>query len=154
MKILSIDPGVDTGYALWTRNGRSWAFIKAGEWKGSRKNHWEAKLDYCVRSFIDTIRNEEIAFVVIEQPFQAFNAANESQSIVKLCILAGAYLGALAAINTVCAYKLVQVQEWKGQLPKEICHRRIRKLLPRLDKKYSHNTMDAIGIGLHLLGEF
>ncbi len=55
--------------------------------------------------------------------------------------------------------------EWKHQLSKEVCHQRIRNrlTLPEMivledalarAKSLAHNTLDAVGIGLHHVGRF
>ncbi len=55
--------------------------------------------------------------------------------------------------------------EWKHQLSKEVCHQRIRSRLDMNEtnvlndacaraKSLAHNTLDAVGIGLHHTGRF
>lgn len=53
----------------------------------------------------------------------------------------------------------VTPREWKGQVPKEIMNRRVLSKLNDIEKTRiqkvgakDHNTLDAIGIGLHMLG--
>jgi hypothetical protein len=50
----------------------------------------------------------------------------------------------------------VRPRDWKGQVPKEIHHPRIRERLESYElvvaKGANHDTMDAIGLGLHALG--
>lgn len=50
-------------------------------------------------------------------------------------------------------------QEWKGQVPKEVMNSRVKKRLTPEELRritsvgaLDHNTLDAVGIGLHLLG--
>lgn len=47
--------------------------------------------------------------------------------------------------------------EWKGQLPKHVCEHHIKRTLTASESKIlplfsQHDTIDAIGIGLHALG--
>jgi hypothetical protein len=49
-----------------------------------------------------------------------------------------------------CTVELLTPQRWKGNLPKEIIERRIKKIWPECAAK-SHDV-DAIGIGFYLLG--
>ncbi len=55
--------------------------------------------------------------------------------------------------------------EWKHQLSKDVCHQRIRSRLDMDEtnvlndacaraKSLAHNTLDAVGIGLHQVGRF
>lgn len=53
----------------------------------------------------------------------------------------------------------VTPREWKGQVPKKIMNRRVLSKLSDIEKSRiekvgakDHNTLDAIGIGLHMLG--
>jgi len=71
---------------------------------------------------------------------------------------------ALAALFPGATTTSYAPSEWKGQMPKEVCHARLRKRLDAselaaldsdLDKvapSLRHNVLDAVGIGLHHLG--
>lgn len=51
----------------------------------------------------------------------------------------------------------VLVREWKGMLPKRICHQRIKKILPGWILPGcggDEHELDAIGIGLFIQGRF
>lgn len=68
--------------------------------------------------------------------------------------------GALAALFVGCRATSYAPSEWKGQMPKEVCHARTRLRLDSaevviyvgLTKVLDHNARDAVGLGLHHLG--
>ena len=78
--------------------------------------------------------------------------AAESGALVKLSQTIGRITQIL--IDAGCKVELIEVAKWKGTLPKEVCERRIRRLLPRIPEKQSNHAIDAIGIGLFKLGKF
>lgn len=55
----------------------------------------------------------------------------------------------------------VKPQEWKGQMPKDVCHKRIKKILSKeetetlnyylslVPSSLRHNVLDSVGIALH-----
>jgi hypothetical protein len=50
-------------------------------------------------------------------------------------------------------FHIINPSTWKGQLPKEVVHKRIHKLLPELKYDLSEHTMDAVGLGLYVNGQ-
>lgn len=78
--------------------------------------------------------------------------------LVKLTYFVGWWSAVMMSMGIVP--RMVTVQEWKGQLPKSVSHRRIRHIMQRrhvdtrsLGKMSSH-VLDAIGIGLYVAGVF
>jgi len=83
--------------------------------------------------------------------------------LVDLAFLAGRYCGLAEGWAQPCGAQIFTVlpAEWKGQLPKEVSHRRIlmqlsfeeRKVVEECERNVSkgvlHNALDAIGIGLY-----
>ena len=50
---------------------------------------------------------------------------------------------------------LVKPAEWKGQVPKKIMNERVLSKLSAQERaivKDNHNAIDAVGLGLHVLG--
>lgn len=51
--------------------------------------------------------------------------------------------------------EFVTPNEWKGSVPKDICHSRVKKTLkPEESMPDNHNERDAVGIGLWYLGRY
>ncbi len=73
--------------------------------------------------------------------------------LLDLAMCAGAFYGALC-VEMRATLRLVEPAEWKAQVPKDICRRRIEAMLSDDEKKVirkggeMHNVYDAIGIGL------
>ena len=71
-----------------------------------------------------------------------------------LCVRAGLLIGSVRRQGT--AFRLVTPNDWKGQLPKAVSHKRIRAKLTAAElallKGLPHDSWDAVGIGLWALG--
>lgn len=73
--------------------------------------------------------------------------------LLDLAMCAGAFYGALC-VEMRASLRLVEPAEWKAQVPKDICRRRIEAMLSDEEKSAikkggeMHNVYDAIGIGL------
>lgn len=82
--------------------------------------------------------------VVIEKPqvYQGRKAKGDPNDLIELAVLVGA-LG----FGFSCPVLLPRPFEWKGQVPKEISHRRIREQIPNLGR-YSKDALDAVGLAL------
>lgn len=72
-------------------------------------------------------------------------------------ITLGIFLGELVGLyrRKVGTVELVTAHEWKGSLDKDICHKRVQKILePDESMPDNHNARDAVGIGLWKLGRY
>ena len=132
---LTIDPGAQTGWALWT----------------------EDKLVSCgLGSLVPGISG--IEDVWIEYPVIYPRPKARPADILKLAQVAAEYGGAFAARGVKVHY--VEPAQWKGQLKKKIHHPRVwRSLTPGdravatvgcagLCESKKHNVVDAIGLGM------
>lgn len=74
-------------------------------------------------------------------------ASAGSSAIVKLAFVVGVF-GACVSAHSIL-FRLVKVQDWKGQLPKEVINMRIRNLLGESGcAPFRADIWDAVGIGL------
>lgn len=76
--------------------------------------------------------------------------------IVKLSVLAGILAGFVGHTYTLVPFP-VGVNEWKGQLPKELVKERVLRRMKRTGQSLQTNQtheFDAIGIGFHILEKF
>jgi Holliday junction resolvasome RuvABC endonuclease subunit len=149
MMLLTIDPGTKTtGYAVFSidEHNKDAFLIRTGHFKGRHKE-WIPNVDQIVCSF-DCAQFRQVDQVLIEQPqlFISSNkgrAASNSGAVIKLMALAFS----LRQLFILTGYQvqMVPVNTWKGQLPKVITARRMKK-------HWNHSSScndetDAVGIG-------
>jgi len=141
--LLAIDPGNVTGFALFEGKDLVTCGVLTKDQAKSR-----------VFDNVDTL--------VIERPKIYPGARQEvpPDDLITLAILVGEIkaLYRLSGVET----EEVLPYAWKGQLPKDISHKRIKKCLNmkenslvesvRVSKSNKHNMLDAVGIGLWRLG--
>jgi hypothetical protein len=139
--LLTIDPGTDTGWALWGPSGL--------ELNG---------LMGCGLSDKKFPLYSGTAVVWIERPVVYPRSKVPPNDLIQLALTAGQISGWYEARGCKTCY--VQPADWKGQVPKAIHHRRIRAELSPAERKLlddalatlapskRHNVLDAVGIGL------
>jgi hypothetical protein len=133
---LSIDPGIHTGWALWSGVIRG-QLIACGTGEPPF---------------------EGVRRLVIELPQAYPNSPVPYNDLVTLAFQAGRY-AATAGVDL--DVQTVWPHTWKGNMPKPVCALRVRSLLfPEelavlrecekvVTAKQMHNVLDAIGVGLH-----
>lgn len=173
--IVSIDPGVELGWALWEEFPQRKSKLRRcgvclprnpdASWEqrcnetleslNANVLHWLAKLELRPR------------WVVCEYPAFMGSAAGimvaSAGDLVKLAHMCGRiHQNVLEnwALMSSKHYVFAEVGNWKGQLPKKVVNRRILKMLgngalsqARASRSFSHDW-DAIGIGLWFTGRF
>ena len=149
MKILCIDPGKDSGWALFEDG----LLVACGLLKVTAEDATQYKalafgmpiLDYCI----------------VERPviYPGRNQIASANNIITLALTAGA---AMAYCGIRAGHQVyVEPRKWKGQRPKDVDNRRTINLLSSEERKIVgqsgvpetmlNNTLDAIGIGLWYL---
>lgn len=144
--MLTIDPGISgTGWALWS----GWVLIKTGIITPPDALSWESKMTFVMGALKNIIEHYDFIEVHVELPKQFGGvrgmATSGKGSLTKLTLLVGAIMFNFQA-------KPVPVNDWKGQLPKEVVEKRVKDILPKCKAK-SH-AIDAVGIGLYIQGRF
>ena len=146
--ILAIDPG-------W--NLVSWAIgDRQLEKVGQEKlvADIEYRFTFLAARIKSIIAENNVSRVVVERPTSYYHKDVDSESIIKISLIAGVCAG--------CSYLplfMPTAPDWKGSVKKKIHNNRvlanlsemeIRKLAPFVSKKgiYDHNIVDAIGIWL------
>ena len=92
---------------------------------------------------------------IIEMPVYYGQGDKNAGSIFKLCVCIGAIASALNENGV--TVETVDVPTWKGQLPKEVVIKRIKKILPEYaigQLNLEKDMWDAVGIGLWKFGYF
>ena len=173
--VMCIDPGLGgTGWAFFPKFHSTEATQKLqmsnyipgavpptkwGVIRGDRKTSWQAQVEdihvqytsivyQCVQSVCG------IPHIIIEFPSfwtgsgKSYAAVTgEESSLGKLYYL----IGALSTAGPKAIPRLVSPEEWKGQLPKDVVIKRIKRYFPAGTVIKDHEA-DAIGMGLSLQG--
>ena len=158
MRYFAIDPGL---------SGTGWAEFKDGKPtrcgviypKSQTSDLWEEKAEYIADQLLqDWFQVTELAYrsalrrihVYIEMPQQMVSArglAAQGGAVYKLAFL----VGYLARAVHPCRVHAITVNQWKGQLPKDVVERRIIKTLGTercTQLNIRTHAWDAVGLGL------
>jgi hypothetical protein len=138
ISIIAIDPGLRcTGVAYYT---------PLGDWEASSIRPKGRSLIERIDQILERIGSDYWDLAVIEKPqvYQGRLQKGDPNDLIDLAVLVGALVCHINATK----FLLPRPQEWKGQVPKEIHHRRIRKAVPGLGRQ-SKDALDAVGLGLY-----
>lgn len=160
---MSIDPGfTGTGYAIWKREtfDKLEPPIASGSivvrtdklWWIDASHAADTLISLCQRYCVYNVYAELPKFM--ETAGAGLSAARDGD-LVKLTTLFGIIAGRLCD-NRVRIFTPVPVQEWKGNMPKDICNQRILGRFNGTWKPVTKTTheVDAVGIGLYVKGLF
>lgn len=159
---MTIDPGVEMGYAIWDLDGlRGPQKFPAGmEWRAitvkrsgylrGKTGKYSNRLDSTVAQFLALFRECPCEIVVSEFPevwgsSGRGGAANASGDLLKLAGFCYAARQAILDHFSGVQWEFVPVSKWKGQTPKELTQMRIKRAWNW--KGQNHNEADAVGIG-------
>ena len=141
---MTIDPGLaGTGWAVWDER---WELKDHGVIYPKS----DPKSSSIVSGLLDVTCDRGVftSFFVEEPAFMEGGrgvVTARSGSLVKLLLLVGMIMQEFGAEG-------VKVRDWKGQLPKDVVIRRIKRVLP--DCLATSHDWDAVGMGLYLSGRF
>lgn len=160
-RLLCIDPGTGTtGWAIFELDpAKNPELVESGIYKTSKKGDWIKHIDEILSRFDGRNIGLEVSIVLIEQPriFMSGKgqASNNSGAIMKLMGLVFAlrqyfldvykYHFALRAADKEIKVHLVPVNRWKGNAPKHITAKRVKRYWGHAGQ--DDNETDAIGIG-------
>ena len=148
-----------TGVAVWM--GNTLATTKNYFFDG-RENWYENAHVMASRIRFDLYETGQISFYVYELPafMEKSGMMNRKQDITKLTIMAGMIHGLSSYFLPFTHIYPCPIMEWKGVTDKKLMNERTMKALNRnsyhfnptkIAPKTTHE-IDAIGIGLHMLG--
>jgi hypothetical protein len=153
--ILAIDPSIRAcGWATIYQTEQIYKYelppyyIEAGTIKSKDKNIEIAIIDICSNLALE-LRCFDIDIVIIEKPKLYENwSENKKQGVEKVLMCYGAIIQLIGDKYSIWT---PTVQEWKGQLPKDVSHKNTAKVLDRekIDYSYTgldHNAKDAIAL--------
>lgn len=158
--MLAVDPGVNCGWAFWPEGVKYPIRCGVIEPHTNKEVDFFAKIHSTTHQLAGIILRLKPKCVVCEWP-QSFTsvggrAAAGAGSIIKLAF----GIGQLALAADACGgakFIPVPVAQWKGNLPKRIVIKRIKKRLTPARLEYlepESHSWDAIGIGLFCKGLF
>ena len=152
MYALSIDPGVEFGWALW--KSETWHVREAPE--DARvvippPYEWQERVEYGWNELLRAFHG--VTDVYCEWPMY-FGAASSAPSgtgdLLKLMFQVGGVARMTQELGA--RFHPIPVNDWKGQMPKSAVISRIKKRLPGAE--YNTHAWDAVGIGLYAKGYF
>ena len=164
--IFAIDPGLRwCGFAVFNGNGHlvEARLIKSQETSARGPPAWKAMADG-VRARVEAVTQAErdrflcairapVKTLVIEVPRIYPHSRDQKGDLNDLLELAGV-VGAISQLFPVMSH--VYPADWKGQLPKKVMNERVLRTFTAAEGDslihHDHNTLDAVGIGLHHLG--
>lgn len=150
--LLAIDPGVQAGWALFEDG----TMFKVGVIAPS-VGSWAERADKVMNLLSILAGQHEVSQIICEWPFyhetQGGREVAKSGALVKLSVMVGR-ICQMAADRQI-PFSFVEVNTWKGQLPKTaVIHRIKRRLGETACTGIKTHAWDAVGIGLHHLGAF
>lgn len=152
MALIAIDPGKCTGFAEFARS--SPPIFRAGDLIRATVCTEEE----CLTLIENAARVRQGVFagdcvIEIPQVYKGEQQKGDQNDLITLSLMVGRYMHCA----TSCGFRvtLFKPHEWKGQLPKDVCWRRVRATLSpdelskleKLPKTKAHNRNDAIGLG-------
>lgn len=169
-RILAVDPGLDTGFALFDPEGEAHVVPKGLATAPSHRKRGHGALIECgVRSKKCPLPAPaaDIVEVFGERPRIYPNSKVPPSDIITLAIRAGEAIGPYrypADGSTGSKVTYYEPSEWKGSVAKNVHHSRlwghlgpaeralVAEVAAGMAPSKRHNMMDAIGIGLFALG--
>jgi Holliday junction resolvasome RuvABC endonuclease subunit len=162
-RVMFVDPGLGgTGWAFFaciSRGQGAQPPVATGVIRGGEKEGWQSQCHSIGAMLCAQCLAGKIQTVVLEMPELWTSAtshasathkarAGEPADLFKLTYLVGVL--AASVVSYVGLPVLIAPQTWKGQLPKEVVHERIKKAL---GIKYKEHEADAVGMGLAAQGQ-
>lgn len=156
-RVLCIDPGLGgTGLAFWNELSKG---MNPADPDLCVLHHfpdsygWLARVKSLTDNVVTSMKQTKPDWVVIEFPKlwgsseKSFTSAARGD-LFKLTYLVG-NIGREVVAATFRPPVLVTPKEWKGQMSKDVVHRRIKRAL---NISYGEHVADAVGMGLAIMG--
>lgn len=151
-KMMAVDPGLNgTGWAIFL--GKK--LVDFGVLTFRQDLPWEERAMMYGASVKSLATYHKVIGIHCEYPafFESAGGTMVAKKgdLLKLTSLVGLFWGMVYPVP----FYLVPVAQWKGQLPKEVVNRRIISILGEKQcEKIKTHAWDAVGIGLHVNGDF
>ncbi len=159
MRMITVDPGLHCGIAWWL-DGIPLDAITLTHTRTTTE--YFAKADSTikkVRNFMYNLSGEFVPDIVYLEwpavfPSPGGQTAARTGNIVKLAYITGRIAEVFKGSTPDLQY--VDVQKWKGQVPKKVMNQRVQQILEKEGLGplgHSTHELDALGIGLWVLGK-
>lgn len=157
--ILAVDPGLrGCGFAHFVDGElKHAAYVVSPERTARGGRAWAAMAGEIAKCALEWIQPDTT--LVVEYPVQYERSGGARDDISELTGVCGAIVGALTWCHGGIGIYTPRPADWKGQTPKVVHQKRIWSKLSddeacRVvdDGAMTHNTVDAVGIGLWYLG--
>ena len=155
---MTIDPGLPgSGFAMWDEEYWKAQIISDDKLLCNKPEYHAVHNFKSTEKYLDQIiiyiKMFQIKKVWIENAAYMGGSAKgqmvaDTGRLIKLAKFVGAIEAVCWTMSVPCIP--VEVKEWKGTLPKDVCNHRILRVWPECDCK-SHDW-DAVGIGMYLMG--
>jgi Holliday junction resolvasome RuvABC endonuclease subunit len=154
MTLMSVDPGLVSGYAVWTTAPHP---TQVGIVRAPKQGDYYERAFQVTEDLLETMVLWGVKEVACEMPAFHQSAGGmvvaRSGSLIKLSLLVGCLMGQVQAYGK--KFNGVEVAKWKGQLSKQLVAHRVRHTL-RGDERcaqWTDHEYDAVGIGLYVRGQ-
>ena len=157
MILLAVDPGIrGCGVAIFAGTDLARAGYVKNECKSGNGPREAAMMAWKIQAWAELY---EIGGIAVEWPqvYRSAKLRGDPNDLLPLSAVAGA----LAALFPDAQVSATRPAEWKGQMPKDICHARVIAQLGDTERRriapagaLTHNVLDAVGIGLYARGRF
>ena len=156
--LMAIDPGLQgTGVAIWTKDRPVPVLATVLTSKGAESKDWIHRVSRISEQIQDLAMEHDVQEVVCEMMEMHMSARAQmmwkSGDFQRTLFLIGAMYGVTESF--VVKWSVTPPSQWKGQLPKSITIKRVRRILGDracarlgIDK----HAWDAVGIGLWHMG--
>lgn len=160
MTIATIDPGIrGTGIAIWSLSNWRNETVPIATYvlTPPSNDDWVMATEYLCTNTEPIFQRHNVVKVYCEFP-QYFadgkgHAATATGNIYKLACLVGVFMGMFMSRGL--EFIPIEVNKWKGQLPKDAVIKRLIKREPLLaNMDIDTHAWDAVGIAFHLKKKF
>jgi Holliday junction resolvasome RuvABC endonuclease subunit len=158
MILISVDPGLNgTGWAIFNSGKKGISLLDVGVITDRKSDSFQKRGENILKDLEVIMDGREMFELAVEFPsfFQSSHGEMVARrgDLVKLAWFVGVISGAVIARDM--PLRIVEVNEWKGQLKKDVVIRRIERKFPEVSEhKIKTHAWDAVGIGLYCLGKF
>jgi hypothetical protein len=142
MKILAIDPGLNATGLAWT-NPDGGVLVRTS--RPAKRREIRDKVDNILQDLPTAPASGwDILIIEVPQIYTGVSMTGDPADLVRLSLLVGGLLCRIPHEGSM----LVHPNTWKGQVPKNIHHKRIRARLPEIGRA-SKDALDAAGLWLY-----
>jgi hypothetical protein len=162
-RLITLDPGLGgTGWSFWDslENGAAAKPQQTGCLRPSRGEHQNmqnlVQRCYELQGQLESLciaiqpRSAGVEFPVLFSGSAMSLASAGSGDLFKLTCLTGGLLAVLTRFIEVSEIRLLTPASWKGQMNKKILYNRVKLAL---GTTYPNHTLDAVGMGLSMIGQ-